>query len=352
MSGAGVPERLSGMRASAQVYHNTLSGAAERVQGQLGAANALLYAWSPSQLMPVLLTVDAAGNLAVTGSGGGGGGGAVTVADGADVAEGATADAAVTSDTAGTLSAKLRGLVKILASVWDSVNGRLKVDGSAVTQPVSGTFWQSTQPVSVSGSVAVGNFPATQPVSAAALPLPTGAATETTLAAAKSDLDTIAGNTSGVAKDSSLANLANLDVAFSTRLKPADTLAGVTTLGTITNPVAVTQSGAWAVLANAGTNLNTSALALESGGNLAALVVAPATDGSGGISGPVIQGVVNDTPETWLTGEVRSLSLTTEGRLRVSSSVAFTDLDLFGCEFDFGQPRNILTGPICNPWGM
>jgi hypothetical protein len=36
----------------------------------------------------------------------------------------------------------------------------LKVDGSAVTQPVSGTFWQ-----------------ATQPVSAASLPLPSGAAT-------------------------------------------------------------------------------------------------------------------------------------------------------------------------------
>lgn len=42
----------------------------------------------------------------------------------------------------------------------------VKVDGSAVTQPVSGTFWQATQPVS--GSVSVGNFPATQPVSSAA----------------------------------------------------------------------------------------------------------------------------------------------------------------------------------------
>ena len=42
--------------------------------------------------------------------------------------------------------------------------GRIPVDGSGVTQPVSGTFWQ-----------------ATQPVSAASLPLPTGAATEATL---------------------------------------------------------------------------------------------------------------------------------------------------------------------------
>lgn len=46
-----------------------------------------------------------------------------------------------------------------------SAGGALKVDGSAVTQPVSGTFFQTTQPVS-----------------AAALPLPAGAATEATLA--------------------------------------------------------------------------------------------------------------------------------------------------------------------------
>lgn len=51
------------------------------------------------------------------------------------------------------------------------VSGRSPVDGSGVTQPVSGTFWQ-----------------ATQPVSAASLPLPTGAATETTLAAASAKL--------------------------------------------------------------------------------------------------------------------------------------------------------------------
>ncbi len=45
---------------------------------------------------------------------------------------------------------------------------------------VSGTFWQPVQPVS--GTVAVSNFPVTQAVSAATLPLPTGAATEATLA--------------------------------------------------------------------------------------------------------------------------------------------------------------------------
>ena len=45
------------------------------------------------------------------------------------------------------------------------VSGSVTVDGSGVTQPVSGDFYQ-----------------ATQPVSASALPLPTGAASETTLA--------------------------------------------------------------------------------------------------------------------------------------------------------------------------
>src|SRR6058998_3578540 len=45
-------------------------------------------------------------------AGGGGGGGPATIADGADVAEGATTDAAVITDTTGTVSGKLRGLVK------------------------------------------------------------------------------------------------------------------------------------------------------------------------------------------------------------------------------------------------
>jgi hypothetical protein len=63
---------------------------------------------------------------------------AVTVADGADVALGTTTDAAKTDSTlAGTVISFLKGIVKILASVWDSVNGRLMVDGSGVTQPVS-----------------------------------------------------------------------------------------------------------------------------------------------------------------------------------------------------------------------
>ena len=51
--------------------------------------------------------------------------------------------------TAGTASADVitvQGIASMTA---------LKVDGSAVTQPVSGTFWQATQPVSIAAAVAV-----------------------------------------------------------------------------------------------------------------------------------------------------------------------------------------------------
>lgn len=56
------------------------------------------------------------------------------------------------------------------------VSGRVPVDGSAVTQPVSGTFWQ-----------------ATQPVSAASLPLPSGAATSALQTSGNSSLSSIDG---------------------------------------------------------------------------------------------------------------------------------------------------------------
>ena len=74
--------------------------------------------------------------IKATGSGGGPG---TTIADGADVAEGATGDAAVVGDNSGTLSAKLRGINKILANVWDSVNGWLKVSVQNTSLAITGT---------------------------------------------------------------------------------------------------------------------------------------------------------------------------------------------------------------------
>ena len=59
---------------------------------------------------------DSVGLQWIKSTGGGGGGGAVSIADGADVTEGAIADAAVVGDASGTVSAKLRGLNKSVQS--------------------------------------------------------------------------------------------------------------------------------------------------------------------------------------------------------------------------------------------
>lgn len=74
-----------------------------------------------------------------------------------------------------------------------------KVDGSAVTQPVSGTFWQATQPVSNAGTFAVqaaesGTWNVTNV--SGTVSLPTGASTETTLGTrlSESDFDTKTGS--------------------------------------------------------------------------------------------------------------------------------------------------------------
>ena len=95
----------------------------------------------------------------------------------------------------------------------------------ALAVPVSGTFWQATQPVS--GSVSVSNFPASQAVTGTFFPA----------------------------------------------TQPVSIAASVAVTGPLTDTqlraTAVPVSGT--VTANAGTNLNTSALALESGGNLASI---------------------------------------------------------------------------------
>lgn len=125
--------------------------------------------------------------------------------------------------------------------------------GNSIT--VDGTFWQ-----------------ATQPVSAASLPLPTGAATSANQATEIASLanldvalstrlkpaDTLAAVTTitnVVHVDDNAGSLtidnANLDVALSTRLKPADTLAAVTTVGTITNVVHVDDNAGSLTIDNA-----------------------------------------------------------------------------------------------------
>lgn len=140
-----------------------------------------------------------------------------------EAVEGTTADAAITTNAVGTISGKLRGLVAILANVWDSVNSRLNVavassalptgaataanqvteisglssiDGRlAGTLAVSGPLTDAQMraaAVPVSGPLTdVQLRAAAVPVSAAALPLPTGASTEATLALIKAKTDNL-----------------------------------------------------------------------------------------------------------------------------------------------------------------
>ena len=172
------------------------------------------------------------------GGGGGGGGGGLTNAElrASPVPVSVSGVATAANQTTGNSS-----LSSIDGKLPALVSGRLPVDGSGVTQPVSGTFWQATQPVSgpltdvqlratavpVSGTF----WQATQPIS--------GSVSITGTAAV-----------SGPLTDAQLRATA------------------VPVSGTFwqaTQPVSGTVS------ANAGTNLNTSALALETGGNLATL---------------------------------------------------------------------------------
>lgn len=108
---------------------------------------------------------------------GGAGGGAVTVADGADATQGAIADAAVVTDAVGTLNAHLRGLLVVLLRAF-ALGTPLRVDPTGST---------------------------TQPISAAALPLPSGAATAAkqpalgTAGAPSADVITIQGTGAGTA---------------------------------------------------------------------------------------------------------------------------------------------------------
>ncbi len=162
----------------------------------------------------------------------------VLIPDGSDATQGSVADVAVATDAPGTISSKLRGLVSLLrslltllSSVWDG-GTHLRVDGSSVTQPVSGPLTDTqlrATAVSVDGSAVV------QPISATNLDvaLSTRLAPGDTLTKV-STIDTV---TNPVAVTNT-----NLDAALSSLLKPADTLTKVGTLDTITNPVAVTGS--------------------------------------------------------------------------------------------------------------
>jgi hypothetical protein len=136
----------------------------------------------------------------------------------------------------------------------------LRVDGSAATQPVSGTvgisggvavtgtFWQATQPVS--GTVTANAGTGTFAVSAATLPLPSGAST----AAKQPALGTAGTAASDVLTIQGIASMTAVKVDGSAVTQPVS-LASLPALATGSNPIgsitnttfAATQSGTWNV---------------------------------------------------------------------------------------------------------
>lgn len=99
--------------------------------------------------------------------GGGGGGGAVTVADAADVAQGAVADAAVAAGAVGTISAKLRRLTTDLNTALGYVDGleallagglpaALAAGGGLKVEGVAGGV---AQPMSLAAATSGGSVP-------------------------------------------------------------------------------------------------------------------------------------------------------------------------------------------------
>lgn len=253
------------------------------------------------------------------------------------------------------------------ASAW-------KVDGSAVTQPVSGT-------------VAVSNFPATQPVSGTVtanagtnlntslLALEAGG----NLASIKTDVDNLAlaqaSTTSGQKGNLALAAVTTSAPSYTTAqsnplslttvgalrtdssavTQPVSGTVTITPSGTqdvniakVNNVTVLTGTGATGtgservtvavdsatvagsatlptgtnsigqVTANAGTNLNTSLLALEAG-NVANLALAQGSTTSGQ-KGNLNFGAVTTSAPSYTTAQSSPLSLTTAGALRVDGS--------------------------------
>lgn len=271
-------------------------------------------------------------------------------------------------------------LESIDSKITTTVNG-IKVDGSAVTQPVSGTFFQSVQPVSQSGTWTVqqgtppwsvsqsGAWSVTSNIgttgglqldttgaqlnnaqssttSGQTGPLVQGAVTTAAPTYTTGKTDPLSLTTAGALRTDSSATTQPISGSVSVSNFPAtqavtqstspwvdnitqfggnNVVTGTGASGsgiprvTVSNDsnVLATQSGAWTVTANAGTNLNTSALALDT--TVSGLQVSQGSTTSGQKGGLALGAVTTAAP-TYTTAQTSPLSLTLAGALRTDSS--------------------------------
>ena len=270
-------------------YYNPTSGAFELQLGHGGAAASLLYAYQPSTLSYVALTVDASGNLNTVGGGGSGGGNAAAGPTGSPVP--ASADYTGWNSGGNLVGVALASALPVQP-------------GTGATFPVSGTFWQATQPVSIAASVAVtGTFwQATQPVSLAASVSVTGIVADATAFTRGTTVElpvggvveaVQAGLTTGQTRALSLTTAALLRVDGSNVTQPVSISATVTVAGTVTanQGTAAALAGAWPTELTDGTNgpaavkaASTAAVAADK-----ALVVAVSPNNSVAVTGTFFQ---------------------------------------------------------------
>lgn len=181
----------------------------------------------------------------------------------------------------------------------------------------------------------VDNFPAVQAISVASLPLPSGAATSSLQTTGNTALTTI-NTTLGSPMQQSGGSIVNISGTVSLPTGAATSAlqtTGNTALTTINTTLGTPmQNSGGSVTANAGTNLNTSLLALESGGNLAAakldvdnLALAQGSTTSGQKGSLPLAAVTASAP-TYTTSQSSPISLKTTGDLRVDSAIADTAL--------------------------
>lgn len=252
-------------------------------------------------------------------------------------------------------------LVRIRATAYTSGTVAVAFDAGAGVNYVSqglasDTAWTVNQTevggvsITLGSKTSANSYPvviasdqATIPISAASLPLPTGASTsalQTTGNTSLASIDTktpalgqttmsasqpvvIASNQSAVPVSQSgtwtvqPGNTANTTPWLAT-INQGGNSATVTASNALkVDGSAVTQTISGTVTANAGTNLNTSALALDTSVNGVLVAQGSTTSGE---KGPLIQAAVTTAAPSYSTAQTSPLSLTTAGALRMDGS--------------------------------
>ena len=195
--------------------------------------------------------------------------------------------------------------------------GALQGDGSAVTQPVSGAFWQTTQPVSLAslpalptgsnaiGSVSVSNLPGTQPVSGTVTSLTEGAVTTAAPTYATATNQQLSLNTAGGLRVDPSGVTSPVSISGTPSVTVSNASLAVT--GTFyqgTQPV----SGTVTANAGSGTFGTSDANAVAQGST------------TSGEKGFLELAAVTTAAPTYTTGQSSPLSLNTAGGLRVDGS--------------------------------